>query len=98
MDSLGDDLGSSDHNYTIISLVLDKSTLESYKFDIKTTVITHLAHLGERKYKPEMIKLRSREDEKTKTEGVTLRGTRPCKNIFGTHHGAGKKPFRVSTL
>ena len=30
LDSLGDDLGSSDHNYTIISLVLDKSTLESY--------------------------------------------------------------------
>ena len=30
LDSLGDDLGSSDHNYTIIYLVLDKSMLESY--------------------------------------------------------------------
>ena len=30
LDSLGDNLGSSEHNYTIISLVLDKSTLESY--------------------------------------------------------------------
>jgi len=30
LDSLGDDLGTFVYNYTIISLVLDKSTLESY--------------------------------------------------------------------
>jgi len=29
LDSLGDDLGSSDHFYTITSLALDKFTLES---------------------------------------------------------------------
>ena len=37
LDSLGDDLRLFDHNYTIISLVLDMSTLE---FDNKTTSIT----------------------------------------------------------
>jgi len=52
--------------------------------------VPHPPHLGEGK---ESTKHRSREDEKTEIIEVTLGGTRSCKNIFGAHRGAGKKPL-----